>query len=147
MILAAGTLAGVVAGAVVDALVVGLGAEVVGDGEGVLGGIGLLAVAADAAVYQGVLNAGQSCGGYPRGWGGGGEGGRCHTGSHLLYCGVAVVLGSWRQIRGQEDCWSLHHFSADSSVDPLPSRGGVSITSCGQRDGLRVDGLGGSEPD
>jgi len=51
VILTAGTLAGGISGAVGDALVVGLGAGVVGDGEGVLGGVWLLAGAADAAVY------------------------------------------------------------------------------------------------
>ena len=55
MVLATGTLAGRVAAAVVDALVVGFGADVVGDGQGVFGGVGLLAVAADAAVTQCVL--------------------------------------------------------------------------------------------
>lgn len=50
MILAAGTLAGGVAGAAVDALGVGFGADVVGDCEGVLGGVGLEAVAAGAGV-------------------------------------------------------------------------------------------------
>lgn len=55
MVLTAGTLAGGVGGAVGDALVVGLGAGVVGDGEGVLGRVGLLAGAADAPVYQGIL--------------------------------------------------------------------------------------------
>lgn len=76
MILAAGALAGGVGGAVGDALVVGLGAGVVGDGEGVLGRVGLLAGAADAAVYQGILGeVGQSSGRYvPRGKGWGGRG-------------------------------------------------------------------------
>lgn len=57
MILTAGTLAGGVAAAVGDAQVVGFGADVVRDGKGILRGVGLLAVAADAAVCQGVLNA------------------------------------------------------------------------------------------
>lgn len=57
MILTAGTLAGGVAAAVVDALVVGFGADVVRDGKGILRGVRLLAVAADAAECQCVLNA------------------------------------------------------------------------------------------
>lgn len=56
MILTAGTLARGVTAAVVDALGVEFRADVVRDGERVLGRVGLLAVAADAAVYQGVLN-------------------------------------------------------------------------------------------
>ena len=71
------------------------------------------------------------------------------TGWQSLLSGVAVVLGSCRQIRGQADFWSLHHFSADSSVlyCLCKAKSCGSLTSCGQGDGVRVDGLGGSESD
>ena len=61
---------------------------------------------------------------------------------------MAVVFGSCRQIRGQADFWSLHHFSAHTLVLWFPAcrpKHGVSLTSCGQWDGIRVNRLGGSE--
>lgn len=48
---------------------------------------------------------------------------------------------------GQDDCWSLHHFSVGLSVFRYGVEEGVRLTSGGQRDGGRVDGLGRGEPD
>ncbi len=52
MILTAGALARGVTATVLDTLVVGLGADVVGDRLGELGRVGLLVISADATVHE-----------------------------------------------------------------------------------------------
>lgn len=102
MVSAASILAGRT-GALVDTLIVGLGADVIGHGLGVFRRIGGGMVTADALVGQGLL-----------------EGSvwiietgveDVLTGEQVFVRGDPEVPGTCRQSSGQEDVWDWHHAS------------------------------------
>lgn len=106
VILPTGGLAGgVTLGTVVDALVVGFGADVVGDCLGVLGCVGRDVVAADALVDEGVL---EYSGKYKVFLGGAFL--RIRT-AEQSFTEAPVDPGTCRQSRGQVDVWSRHQAS------------------------------------